>query len=237
MIIFPAIDIKGGKCVRLYQGDFNKMEIVEDNPLRIAKEFEMLGAEFLHMVDLDGALKGESGNLEIMGNIVESINIPVQIGGGIRHMSKVERLMDMGVARVILGTSAIRDKEFLIKALEKYGNRVAVGIDAKDGYVAVDGWTDVSSINYIDFAKEMENIGVRTIIYTDISKDGTLKGPNVDGLVKLKENTNMHIVASGGISSLDDLKTLREKDFYGAIVGKAIYKGKVKLDEAIFINK
>ncbi|PAB59712.1 1-(5-phosphoribosyl)-5-[(5-phosphoribosylamino)methylideneamino]imidazole-4-carboxamide isomerase [Anaeromicrobium sediminis] len=237
MIIFPAIDIKEGKCVRLYQGDFNRVEVMGNDPLKVAKEFEILGAEFLHMVDLDGALKGESVNLEVIATIVESINIPVQIGGGIRTMDKVEKLINMGVARVILGTSAIKDKDFLIEVVEKYGDRVAVGIDAKNGYVAVDGWTDVSSIDYIDFSKEMEKIGVKTIIFTDISKDGTLQGPNVEQLVKLKENINMDIVASGGISSLDDLKTLREKDFCGAIVGKAIYKGNVKLDEAILISK
>ena len=233
MIILPAIDLKGGKCVRLYKGDFNKTEVVAESALDTALSFKEAGAEFIHMVDLDGALEGKGVNYEIVAEIVKKVNVPVELGGGIRDMETIDFLINIGLSRVILGTAALNNPELVKTAVNKYGDKIAVGIDAKDEYVAVDGWINVSKVNYIDFAKEMERIGVKTIIFTDISKDGTLQGPNLDQLGEIQNSASCNIVASGGIKNLDDLKNINKMGIYGAITGKAIYSGNIDLKEAI----
>jgi len=233
MIILPAIDLKGGKCVRLYKGDFNKTEVVAESALDTALSFKEAGAEFIHMVDLDGALEGKGVNYEIVAEIVKKVNVPVELGGGIRDMETIDFLINIGLSRVILGTAALNNPELVKTAVNKYGDKIAVGIDAKDGYVAVDGWIKVSKVNYIDFAKEMEKIGVKTIIFTDISKDGTLQGPNLEQLAEIQNSVSCNIVASGGIKNLDDLKNINKMGIYGAITGKAIYSGNIDLKEAI----
>ncbi|KHD35953.1 1-(5-phosphoribosyl)-5-[(5-phosphoribosylamino)methylideneamino] imidazole-4-carboxamide isomerase [Clostridium acetobutylicum] len=235
MIILPAIDIRQGKCVRLYQGRFEKSSVVAESPALTAKSFENDGAKYIHVVDLDGALEGEIINLDAVKSIVQVTSVPIELGGGIRNIKAVEKLINIGVKRIILGTAALNDKEFTREAIKEYGKSIAVGIDAKDGYVAVNGWLNVSKINYIEFAKIMEDMGTEDIILTDISKDGTLNGPNFDMLKKLQENVNCNITASGGIKDLDDLIKLKEMNIYGAIVGKAIYSEKINLKEAIAV--
>lgn len=233
MIILPAIDLRDGKCVRLYKGDFNKSEVVAESALDTAISFKEAGAQYIHMVDLDGALKGEGVNYSIVSEIIEKVNIPVELGGGIRDIETIDYLISIGLSRVILGTAALNNPSLVKEAVNKYGEKIAVGIDAKDGYVAVDGWINVSKVNYIDFAVEMEKIGVKTIIFTDISKDGTLQGPNLEQLGELKKNISCNIIASGGIKDIGDLKAINEMGLYGAITGKAIYSGNIDLKEAI----
>lgn len=233
MIILPAIDLRDGKCVRLYQGKFEASEVVGENPVEVALSFKESGAEYIHMVDLDGALNGEIKNLNIISEVVKKVEIPVELGGGIRDMKTIDMLIESGVSRVILGTAALNNPELVKESVKKYGEKIAVGIDAKDEKVAVNGWLDISSVDYIEFAKEMEKIGVKTIIFTDISKDGTLQGPNLEQLGKLQKNVNCNIIASGGIKDIDDLKAINEMGIYGAITGKAIYSGNIDLKEAI----
>ncbi|CDM68956.1 1-(5-phosphoribosyl)-5-[(5-phosphoribosylamino)methylideneamino] imidazole-4-carboxamide isomerase [Clostridium bornimense] len=232
MILFPAIDIKDGKAVRLYQGRFDKCEEM-GIPLEIAKEFEKTGAEFIHLVDLDGAKEGKRINSDIIKAIAEAVNIPVQLGGGIRTLEDLEAIFDLGVSRAIIGTAAYKDKEFLIKAVEKYGEKIAVGVDAKDNKVALEGWLESTDMDYIEFSRQLEKIGVKTVIYTDISKDGTLEGANIEGLKALSNAVNMDIVASGGVKDLEDLLKINELNLYGAISGKAIYSGSLDLKEAL----
>lgn len=233
MIILPAIDLRDGKCVRLYQGKFEASEVVGENPMEVALSFKENGAKYIHMVDLDGALNGEIKNLNIISEVVKKVGIPVELGGGIRDMKTIDMLIESGVARVILGTAALNNPELVKEAVKKYGEKIAVGIDAKDEKVAVNGWLDISSVDYIEFAKEMEKIGIKTIIFTDISKDGTLQGPNLEQLGKLQNNVNCSIIASGGIKNIDDLRVINEMGIYGAITGKAIYSGNIALKEAI----
>lgn len=233
MIIFPAIDLKDGKCVRLYQGKFEESEVVGEDPLKVAMSFKECGAEYIHMVDLDGALNGEIKNLKIIAEVVKTVGVPVELGGGIRDMKTIDMLIEAGVARVILGTAALKNPQFVMEAVNKYGEKIAVGIDAKNEKVAVNGWLNVSSVDYIDFAKEMEKIGVKTIIFTDISKDGTLQGPNLEQLGKIQNSVSCNIIASGGIKDIEDLKTINKMGIYGAITGKAIYCGNIELKEAI----
>lgn len=237
MIILPAIDLKMGKCVRLYKGDFNKTEIVAENPMDTALMFKECGAEYIHIVDLDGALKGKGINLDIVCELIKKVNIPIEFGGGVRDIDTIDYLIDIGVSRIILGTAALNNEKLVREAIKKYHDKIAVGIDAKNGYVAVEGWLNLSNVNYIDFAKKMESIGVKNIIFTDISRDGTLNGPNFDALLKLKENINSNITASGGIKDLNDLKKLKEFNIYGAIVGKAIYSNNIDLKEAIKLSE
>ena len=237
MIIFPAIDLKDGKCVRLYQGKFDKSEVVGEDPIKVAKSFKDAGAKYLHMVDLDGAKDGKMRNYDIIASVVKSIDMPIQIGGGIRNVQTIELLIDAGISRVILGTSALNNPEFVKDAIKEFGEKIAIGIDAKDGFVAVDAWINVSNIEYIDFAKRMEDIGVKTIILTDISRDGTLNGPNFQMLSALKDSVGCDIIASGGIKNIDNLIELKNMELYGAITGKAIYSGNIDLAEAIRILK
>lgn len=232
MILFPAIDIRDGKCVRLIQGDYGKQQTFGD-PVEMAKKWEEAGAKFLHIVDLDGALVGETKNLSAIQLILDTIHIPIQLGGGIRSLEKVERLMEMGVSRVILGSAALRDEQFLDEALETYGSAIAVSIDAKNGFVATDGWTKTIEVEALAFAKKLEEKGCQTIVYTDIAKDGMLSGPNFSELEKINWETTMDVIASGGVSSLEDLRKLKALNMYGAIIGKAIYTGKINLEQAL----
>ncbi|SNS63132.1 1-(5-phosphoribosyl)-5-[(5-phosphoribosylamino)methylideneamino] imidazole-4-carboxamide isomerase [Anaerovirgula multivorans] len=229
MIIYPAIDIKDGRCVRLTQGKFDEEKVYFQDPQEVAKLWEQKGAQVLHIVDLDGALEGRSKNLSVIERIVETVDIPLQLGGGIRSLEAIEALISIGVKRVILGTKAVQDKEMLKKAVELYGDRIVVSIDAKAGFVAVDGWTKTSTVKAIDFAKEIELLGVKTIVYTDIARDGMMKGPNFHAIKELKNYVAVDIIASGGVSSLEDLETLSEIGVAGVIVGKALYEGKVDL--------
>lgn len=237
MIILPAIDIIDGKPVRLYQGDYNKKEIVADDIFEIAKSFERVGADYIHLVDLDGAKSGGNENHELVIRIAKELNIPVELGGGIRSLDTIKHLLENGVSRVILGTIAIEDENLLKTAVDTYGEKIAVGIDCKDGKVYGRGWLEGSNLDYLDFAKKMENIGVKNIIVTDISKDGTLQGANVEMLKKLKSTVDIDITASGGVRDLDNIKELMEIDLYGAITGKAIYAETLSLEEAIRISK
>jgi phosphoribosylformimino-5-aminoimidazole carboxamide ribotide isomerase len=237
MIIIPAIDIIEGKPVRLYQGDYNKKEIVADNILETAKSFQNAGAEYVHLVDLDGAKCGKSVNGEVIIEVAKKLSIPVEVGGGIRTYETIEYLIQNGVSRVILGTSAMEDENLLKKALDNFGDKIAVGIDCKDGYVYGRGWLEGSSLYYIDFAKKLSSYGVNNIIVTDISKDGTLEGPNVEMLNNLKREVDINITASGGIRDIDNIKTLNDMDLYGAITGKAIYAKTLSLEEAIKLTK
>lgn len=237
MIILPAIDIIDGKPVRLYQGDYNKKEIVADDIFETAKSFERVGADYIHLVDLDGAKSGGNENHELVIRIAKELNIPVELGGGIRSLDTIKYLLENGVSRVILGTIAIEDENLLKTAVDTYDEKIAVGIDCKDGKVYGRGWLEGSNLDYLDFAKKMENIGVKNIIVTDISKDGTLQGANVEMLKKLKSTVDIDITASGGVRDLDNIKELMEIDLYGAITGKAIYAGTLSLEEAIRISK
>lgn len=229
MLIYPAIDIRDGKCVRLTQGAFDAEKIYFDNPYEVAKLWEEKGARILHIIDLDGALGGESKNLDAIQKIVETVDIPIQVGGGIRSIKAIERLMDIGVDRIILGTKALEDRDIVIEALRLYGEKVIIGIDAKDGYVAIEGWTKTSQTKALDFAKEMEALGVRTIIYTDIAKDGMLQGPNFKSTKELNDNVDIDIIASGGVASMNDLEILSQIGVAGAIVGKVLYEGRIDL--------
>jgi len=233
MLIFPAIDLRGGKCVRLYQGEFNKAEIVGEDPLKTAMNFASKGAEYLHMVDLDGALNGSIKNLDSINKIIKELNIPIQLGGGIRRMDTIEMLIEKGLSRVILGTAALNNPSLVKEAVKKFGEKIAIGIDARDGFVAVEGWQKSSKIEYIDFAKQMESVGIKTIIFTDISRDGTLTGPNFEATSKINDKVSCDIIASGGMKCIEDIKKLSKMNMYGAIIGKALYSENISLKEAI----
>ena len=237
MNIFPAIDLFGGKAVRLYKGDYNQMTVYSDNPVEIAKDFTLQGASYMHLVDLEGAKSGDTPNLETVEKLVNSTNLFTEVGGGIRSMEVIDRYISVGVKRVILGTAAVKDREFLLKAVEKYGDKIAVGVDIKDGFVAIKGWTEKSMIEAFEFCKDMQSIGVKTIISTDISKDGAMQGANHELYKRLQESLDMQIIASGGVSSIDDVKKLREMDLYGAIIGKAYYVKAISLREAIKVAR
>ncbi|QEK11914.1 1-(5-phosphoribosyl)-5-[(5-phosphoribosylamino)methylideneamino]imidazole-4-carboxamide isomerase [Crassaminicella thermophila] len=231
MIVFPAIDIRGGKCVRLTQGKFDQENVYSENPVEIALKWEEKGAKYIHLIDLDGALYGISMNRDIIKKIIKSVNIPVQLGGGIRTIYDIENVLKLGVSRVILGTSAVKEEGLVKEALSRFNEQIAVSIDAKNGYVAIDGWTKVSDIKAIDFAKQLEKMGLKTLIYTDIAKDGMLLGPNFEEIERLKENVGINIIASGGISSKENVMKLKKIGVYGAIIGKALYTGDIELED------
>src|SRR5690606_6598549 len=233
MIIFPAIDILNGKCVRLIQGDYNREKVYSDSPVEMAKQWEEKGAEFIHIVDLDGAKSGKSINEAIILEIAKTVNVPVQVGGGIRSMQTVKTYLENGVNRVIIGTAAIQDEAFLKEAVETYGERIVVSLDAKNGYIATDGWTDTSDVKALDLVRKLENIGVKTIVYTDIAKDGMLQGPNLAEQKAINEATTMDVIAAGGVATKADVENLRRLGLYGGIIGKALYDGKLKLEELI----
>lgn len=233
MYIFPAIDLYEGKAVRLLKGDYNQMTVYSDNPAEFALDFENQGAKHLHLVDLEGAKDGTTPNIDTVADIVSLTSLFTEIGGGIRSMEVIEKYMEIGVDRVILGTAAVNDSEFLKKAIDKYGDKIAVGVDIKDGYVAVKGWTEKSEFSCFDFCKKMQDMGVKTLICTDISKDGAMQGTNHELYRELSEKFDMNITASGGVSSMDDIKKLSGLGIYGAIIGKAYYTGAVSIREAV----
>ena len=237
MLIFPAIDLYEGKAVRLYKGRYEDMTVYSEDPLSVARDFEKKGATYIHMVDLEGAKDGTTPNLSVVERVAKNTALRVEIGGGIRSMETIEKYLSAGVYRVILGTAAITDKEFLKEAIAKYGERIAVGADIKDGFVAIKGWLETSSVFCEDFFAEMQELGVRTVICTDVSKDGAMKGTNLSLYRILSRRFSVDIVASGGVSSLEDVKALREMGLYGAIVGKAYYTGAIELKEAIEVAK
>ncbi len=233
MRIYPAIDIKDGQCVRLLRGSFSEVTVYGDNPAQMAKKWEDLGGEFIHVVDLDGALKGHGVNAEAIKNICNSVSVPVQTGGGIRSMEDIEAKLACGITRVIIGTKAVSDREFVKNAVAKYGDKIVIGIDAKDGMVAIEGWEKTSEFRAVEFGKMMADLGVKTIIYTDIATDGTLMGPNVEAMAEMVEATGIDIIASGGIGTIEHIKSLIPTEVEGVICGRALYTGDVKLDEAI----
>lgn len=233
MIIYPAIDLFEGKAVRLFKGDYNQMTVYSENPLEIALDFEKCGATHIHMVDLEGAKSGTTPNFETVVKIKKNTNLFCEIGGGIRSMEVIERYVSAGVDRVILGTAAVTSEGFVKTAVEKYGDKIAVGIDIKDGFVAIKGWTEKSELEAMAFAEEMEKIGVKTLICTDISKDGAMEGTNHSLYKELSEKFGMQIIASGGVSSIEDVEKLAARNMYGAIIGKAYYTGAVDLKKAI----
>ena len=237
MNIFPAIDLYGGKAVRLLKGDYNNMTVYSDFPLQIASDFQKKGAKFIHIVDLEGAKSGKTENIEIIEQIIKSTALFTEVGGGIRSMETIEKYISIGVNRVILGTAAVSDENLLKSAVEKYGDKIAVGVDIKDGYVAIKGWTENSNYTFLEFCEKMQNIGVSTLICTDISKDGAMQGTNTQLYSKLCENFDMNIIASGGVSNIEDIKSLSELGIYGAIIGKAYYIGAIDLAEAIEVAK
>ena len=240
MIIFPAIDIRGGKCVRLLKGDFNQETVFSDSPADMARKWQAQGAEYLHLVDLDGALAGSSQNLAAIKEILQVVDIPTELGGGIRSMEQIDQLLAMGITRVILGSVAVKNPDLVREACTKYGERIVVGIDAKDGIVAVEGWGESGNIGVVELAKKMKDAGVKTIIYTDISRDGTLSGVKVEATIKLAQESGVKIVASGGVKSLEDIKALKKQEavgIEGVIAGKSIYMGTLDLAAAIKIAK
>ncbi|WP_042220468.1 1-(5-phosphoribosyl)-5-[(5-phosphoribosylamino)methylideneamino]imidazole-4-carboxamide isomerase [Oceanobacillus manasiensis] len=233
MILFPAIDIKDGKCVRLTQGDYNQQKIYSESPINIARQWEEQGADFIHIVDLDGAKSGISSNQLLIEEIANASRIPIQVGGGIRSLETVKRYVNAGVERVIIGTAAIADLPFLQEAVKLYKDRIAVSLDARNGFVATDGWTETSTTRAIDLVKELEKLGVQTIIYTDILKDGMLQGPNLVELEAMNEATNINVIASGGVTTKEDIQQLRSLKLYGAIIGKALYDGTLSFEEVV----
>ena len=233
MIIFPAIDLYNKKAVRLYKGDYQNMTVYSENPIEIARDFERCGATHIHMVDLEGAKDGTTPNIDIVKQVTDETDLFVEIGGGIRDMATVEKYLTAGVGRVILGTAAVTDEEFLKAAVAKYGDKIAVGADVKNGYIAIKGWLEKSEKTLEDFLSHMQSIGVKYIICTDISKDGAMRGTNLELYRQLSEKYSMNITASGGVSTLDDVKELRKMDIYGAIIGKAYYIGAINLKDAL----
>ena len=233
MYLYPAIDLYEGKAVRLYKGDYNQMTVYSTNPPEVAKLFQLNGATHLHLVDLEGARDGTTSNLPVIEKILQRTNLFTEVGGGIRDLQTAERYLSLGVDRVILGTAAVKDEIFLKQALERYGEKIAVGVDIKDGFVAIRGWTETSTITTDDFFTRMEQLGVKTIICTDISKDGAMQGTNRMLYKTLSEKFSIDLIASGGVSSLDDILALKKMNLHGAIIGKAYYTGAIDLKEAL----
>ncbi len=237
MNIFPAIDLFDKKAVRLLKGDYAQMTVYSDNPIEIARDFEACGAKYIHMVDLEGAKDGTTPNLSVVRDIAQNTDLFVEIGGGIRSMETLDKYFDAGVERAILGTAAINDSEFLKSALQKYGKKIAVGADVKDGKIAIKGWLETAPVTLDEFLDSMQSMGVDTVICTDISKDGAMSGTNLEMYKQLSEKYSMNITASGGVSTIDDIKSLRAMELYGAIIGKAYYTGAINLKEAIEVAK
>ncbi len=237
MKIFPAIDLYGGKAVRLFKGDYAQMTVYSDVPVEVAKDFERKGAKYIHVVDLEGAEKGIPVHLSVVEGIAEQTNLFIEVGGGIRSMEKVDAYLAAGASRVILGTAAVTDESFLKEALVKYGEKIAVGADIADGKIAIRGWKEQSQYDAESFFAKMVALGVKTVICTDVSKDGAMKGTNLPLYKQLSERFPVQLIASGGVSSLEDIRALKEMDVYGAIVGKAYYIGAIRLEEAIEVAK
>ncbi len=237
MLIYPAIDLYEGKAVRLFKGDYNQMTVYNENPLAVAEDFCRCGATHIHMVDLQGARDGTTPNLDLICRIKKATGLFCEVGGGIRSMDIIDRYMEAGLDRVILGTAAVKDPELVKQAVAKYGDKIAVGIDIKEGRVAIKGWTETSQLDALAFCQQMEDIGVKTIICTDISRDGAMQGTNHSLYQTLSERFSLQIIASGGVSSIEDVKRLADQKLYGAIVGKAYYAGDIDLKAAIEVAK
>jgi phosphoribosylformimino-5-aminoimidazole carboxamide ribotide isomerase len=237
MQIIPAIDIKDGKCVRLYKGIKERVTVYSDNPSEIAERWEDMGALSLHVVDLDGAFTGIPQNEDIIKNILRSVKIPIQLGGGIRDMSTIDNYIRLGVHRIVLGTSAYKNPDIVVEACNKYKNRIILGIDARDGFVAIEGWENSTFERASEMAKKFERLGIYAIIYTDINRDGTMSGPNIEAIKKIKNSVYTPIIASGGISSLEDIKRLIPLNIMGVIIGKALYDGRIDLKEALCLQR
>lgn len=234
MQLYPAIDMKGGKCVRLTQGLFDNVKVYSDTPADMAKLWVSQGASFLHIVDLDGALAGRSVNEDAIRAIVSSVDVPIQLGGGIRSVEAVKNMLELSITRCIIGTRAVERPEFMKELVETFGaDRIVAGVDAKNGMVAVEGWEKVSSLSALDLCLQMKEFGVKHIVYTDISKDGTLTGPNVEYTKLLTKQTGLDVIASGGVSCMDDLVRLNDSQIKGAIIGKALYEKKISLPDAV----
>lgn len=233
MKIFPAIDLFDKKAVRLYKGDYNQMTVYSDNPVSVALDFKAQGAKNLHLVDLEGAKSGKTPNLSVIEDIIKNSKLFTEVGGGIRSLEVIEKYLSIGVNRVILGTKAVTDREFLLKAIELYGDKIAVGVDIKDGYVAIKGWTENSNLLGFEFISELEKLGVKTVICTDVSKDGAMQGANHELYKKLTNTLKINVIASGGVSSIEDVYKLKNQNVYGAIIGKAYYVNAISLKEAI----
>ena len=233
MYIYPAIDLYGGKAVRLFKGDYNQMTVYSDDPVSVAMDFAAAGASHIHLVDLEGAKIGRPANLDTIAKIVAETCLFAEVGGGIRDMQTVDSYLGIGVSRVILGTAAVKDPEFLKAALVKYGEKIAVGVDLKDGFVAIKGWTETSGLKAEEFFEKMQNLGVKTIICTDISRDGAMKGANRGLYLDLSAKFDIDLIASGGVSSIEDVTALAAMKLHGAIIGKAYYIGAVDLKEAV----
>ena len=238
MLIIPAIDIKEGKCVRLREGQFSDMEIFSDDPIKIAVKWADKGAKMLHIVDLDGARYGKLTHISLVEKIIKKIAIPVQVGGGIRNYQEVKNLINLGASRVILGTILWKDKTLAKKLFEDFSEKIIAGIDARGGYVAIEGWQKITPVDALDFAEKMEKLGAKRIIYTDIKRDGTLKGPNISNIEKMVKKVNIPLICSGGIASLGDIKKLmgfETKGLEGVILGKALYRGTILLEDVLKI--
>lgn len=240
MLIIPAIDLRNGNCVRLVEGKLSNETIYSDDPAEMGRKWEAKGAQFIHLVDLDGAFAGEPKNTEAIKKILSAITIPAELGGGIRDMATIEMYLEMGINRVILGSIAVANPKLVEEACAKYGDRIVVGIDAKDGYVAVEGWDQTATRKALDLALEMKKLGVQRIIFTDIKRDGTLKGPNLESTRDMAEATGLKVTASGGVASLEDIAAVAKLEPYGVdsvITGKALYDGRIKLEEALKVVK
>lgn len=233
MKIFPAIDLYARKAVRLYKGDYDNMTVYSDNPVSVARDFVDAGAEYIHLVDLEGAKTGETPNLEVVADIVRETDLFAEIGGGIRNMETIDRYMNIGISRVILGTAAVNDHDFLCRAVDKYGTQIAVGADVKDGRIAIKGWIEKSELTLEQFLDDMQRTGIQNVICTDISRDGAMRGTNLELYRELSKRYSMNITASGGVSTMSDVIRLREMELYAAIIGKAYYTGAINLKEAI----
>lgn len=237
MLIFPAIDLFAGQAVRLYKGDYAQMTVYSTDPPEVAKKFKELGAQNIHIVDLEGAKSGETPNIDTIRRILDSTDLFSEVGGGIRTLDTIKKYLDIGVGRVILGTAAVTDLSFLQNAVSAFGDKIALGLDIRDGYVAIHGWTEKSQYTLQEFCELIRPMGIKTLICTDISRDGAMRGTNLELYRTLSQNCDIDIIASGGVSSLDDICKLREMDLYGAIIGKAYYSGAIDLHEAIEVAK
>lgn len=237
MRIYPAIDIKDGKCVRLFKGRFDKVTVYGDDPAEMAAKWARLGGEYIHVVDLDGALKGHGVNADAIKRICAAVDVPVQTGGGIRTMEDIRAKLDCGIDRVIIGTKAVSDADFIKRAVDKYGEKIVIGIDAKDGMVAVEGWEKTSDFRAVEFAKKMADIGVKTIVYTDIATDGTLAGPNTAAMKEMAQSVDIDVIASGGVGNIEHVRALVPCGVEGVITGKALYTNNIDLAEAIKVGK
>jgi len=237
MLIYPAIDLFEKQAVRLYKGDYNQKTVYSNDPVSVAKDFKAAGASCIHLVDLEGAKEGTTPNFDIVKAIKKEVGLFCEIGGGIRNLETIKKYIDAKVDRVILGTAAVQNEDFVKDAVKLYGDKIAVGIDIKDGFVAIKGWTETSSLDVFTFTKKMQDIGVKTMICTDISKDGAMQGTNRELYKELSSKYSINIIASGGVSSIDDIKALKDMNLYGAIIGKAYYVGAINLKEAIEVAK